>query len=105
MQLEDAEQRNLLWSVEDSADLDGDDADAEGEDDPDYTKDTNGQYVLVGKLQPVGVRTKSGQIEPLPVNEQTPEEHFSGLPEYIPKKLQEIVSLYFFFFWTYFSYV
>lgn len=81
-QLEDAEHRNLLWAVEELGD-----EDADGEDDPDYTKDAYGQCV------PVGIRNKTGQIEAIPEYGQTIEEHFSGLVEHIPKRLHEIVSL------------
>ncbi|PPQ78187.1 LOW QUALITY PROTEIN: hypothetical protein CVT25_015520 [Psilocybe cyanescens] len=79
-QLEDAEHRNLLWAVEELGD-----EDADGEDDPDYTKDAYGQCV------PVGIRNKTGQIEAIPEYGQTIEEHFSGLVEHIPKRLHEIV--------------
>lgn len=81
-QLRDAEHRNLLWAVEDLSDQD-----ADGEDDPEYMQDADEQCI------PVGIRNNNGQIEAMPVNEQTVEEHFSGLVERIPKRLHEIVSL------------
>ncbi|KDR73549.1 hypothetical protein GALMADRAFT_617548 [Galerina marginata CBS 339.88] len=88
-QLVDAEHRNHVWPVDDSAELD---ADAEGDDDDEYVKHPDGHYVKIDSISPIGVRNKSGYIEALPVDEQTVEAHFSGLCEDVPRHLHEIVA-------------
>lgn len=70
-QAKDAVDRNIVWEAEHGLAADGD-ADADGEDDPDYV---DGIFVGNGKVDdsgvdftvPVGIRMDDGEIKPLPV--------------------------------------
>lgn len=86
---DDAKARNLVWSTE--GDIDLSDADAEGEDDPDYVLRPDGTY----EYKPLGLRNENGEIEEvvLPAPEaETQEAHFAGIAERIPTRLKEINS-------------
>lgn len=92
-QLADAEERNLAWSAEDSVELG--DADAEGDEDSgqeDHVKHPDGYYIEIDAVSPIGIRNKDGIIEALPADQSTTEAQFSGVSEYVPKKLHEIVG-------------
>lgn len=86
-QSEDAKNRNLVWLAEDSIEIS--DAEAEGEDDPDYIRLADGTYKKLGTPIPIGVRNENGCIGELP--ERT-EVHFGGISENIPQRLQEVVQ-------------
>ncbi|KAJ7633058.1 HORMA domain-containing protein [Roridomyces roridus] len=83
-QAQDAETRNVVWSAD--ASVEGDDADAEGEDDPDYTRGPDGTFV------PIGVRNEAGVIGPLPVN-LLEEAHFGGSTQPVPTRLDDVNAL------------
>jgi len=91
--MEDAENRNLLWPVDDSAELC--DEDAEGEDDPDYVKGTDGQFVLADTITPIGFRTPSGQIEPLLARKTESNRRPNDVPADVPQNLHDIVRYLF----------
>lgn len=104
--MEDALNRTIVWNAED----DLGDADAEGEDDPDYTggvyKEVNDSGVEI--LIPIGVRNEDGAIEPLPAQDgqnktvtqvgrtdtmevDNEEALFGGRSEYVPRRAGELV--------------
>ncbi|THU81512.1 DNA-binding protein [Dendrothele bispora CBS 962.96] len=90
-QVEDAENRNVAWSAEP---LDPEfDADAEGDDDPEYAKSASPSFVHQ-PIVPIGVRNEDGMIEPFPpdagmdVDER--EAHFFGVSQTIPTGLKEV---------------
>ncbi|KAJ7578469.1 HORMA domain-containing protein [Mycena floridula] len=81
---QDASSRTIVWAVE------GDDADAEGDDDPEYVLQPDGSYVkIVTNIQeprqvPIGMRNEDGDIEPISASMKATqladedEFHFSG---------------------------
>ncbi|KAF9564361.1 DNA-binding protein [Agrocybe pediades] len=89
-QLEDAENRNLLWPVDDTAELC--DEDAEGEDDPDYIKGPDGQYVLIDTITPIGFRTPSGHIEAVPARDEEENVQPNNNMPPIPQNLHDVVA-------------
>ena len=99
-QREDAETRNIVWSGEDSLELD---PDAEHDDDPDYIRLPDGRYEKIDAMSPIGIRNKEGNIEAIAHNapEQSSEVQFGGFSENVPIRLQDIVCFpfgFFFFF-------
>jgi meiosis-specific protein HOP1 len=96
-QNKDADERNVVWAVEDIVELH--DIDGEGEDDPDYVRLPDGSYERAilhasgpDSLTPIGLRNEAGEIEPLPI---VPEEaHFGGVLEPIPTRLDQLVSFH-----------
>ena len=104
-QREDAETRNVVWSGENSLDLD--DLDGECEDDPDYVRLPDGRYEKIDAMSPIGIRNKDGNIEAIActVPEQPSEAQFGGFSENVPIRLQDIVSFLSFFFLFYYSYI
>lgn len=89
-QEKDADLRNLVWPAE--ADLD---MDAEGEDDPDYARQSDGSFLRVSDshiLVPVGIRNETGIIEAIP-NAKPTETVYGGGPEQVPIHLNDLVSL------------
>ncbi|KAF8809119.1 hypothetical protein BYT27DRAFT_7095073 [Phlegmacium glaucopus] len=92
-QREDAETRNIVWSGENSLELD-DLADADCDDDPDYIRLPDGRYQEINAMSPIGIRNKDGDIEAIyTVPEQSSEAQFGGFSEKVPMRLQDIVSL------------
>ena len=93
-QREDAETRNVVWSGENSLELD--DLDGECEEDPDYVRLPDGRYEKIDSMSPIGIRNKDGNIETIActVPEQASEAQFGGFSENVPIRLQDIV--YFF---------
>ncbi|GLB34722.1 putative HORMA domain containing protein [Lyophyllum shimeji] len=93
-QIEDAQERNVVWSVEEAVDLH--DLDAVGEDDPDYEHLPDGSYRKIasdekGNLVPAGVRNaETGAIEPLVGPMDIEERHFGGVSETVPTRLNEL---------------
>jgi len=108
LQTNDALSRIIVWDAEDGLG----DADAEGEDDPDYVDgvfskvNDSGVEIVV----PIGIRNKEGIIEPLPVRDgsngeltrcgsmndmdvdnTSGEALFGGLSEYVPQRAGELV--------------
>ena len=87
----DAEQRRVLWDAEDSRLAD---ADAEGEDDPEYVNDSGIVFV-----EPLGVRTDDGAIRPITAEDVDAmsamdldeDEQIFGKPDFEPKKLGQLV--------------
>ncbi|KAJ7766735.1 HORMA domain-containing protein [Mycena metata] len=79
-QAKDAESRNIVWSAD--AAVEGDDLDAEGEDDDEYTRSPDGSFV------PIGVRNEDGVIEPIPMDTQ--EAHFGGASQTVPTRLHDL---------------
>lgn len=94
-QREDAETRNVVWSGENS--LEVDDLDGECEDDPDYVRLPDGRYEKIDAMSPIGIRNKEGNIEPIAcaVLEQPSEAQFGGFSENVPIRLQDIVCFFF----------
>lgn len=118
LQLADAEARNVAWAAEDDT---GEDPDAEGEDDEEYERQPNGEYLRVRILggptcfgKPIGLRTEDRKIVPMPVGyvatssnaasaaavTAVPDDvgdiiqaHFSGLQETVPKTVGELVKV------------
>jgi len=90
-QEQDAEARNLVWNPEvDAVDLD---ADAEGEDDPDYVRQKDGSFLRVSDshtLIPIGIRNEAGVIEAIPVTEKE-EAVYGGEHEVTPMHLSDLV--------------
>lgn len=90
----DAETRNLVWPAEsDIIDLD---MDAEGEDDPDYVRQSNGSFLRVSDSHvpiPLGVRTESGVIEAIGIPKTAGEAVYGGAPESVPIHLSDLVML------------
>ncbi|KAJ2929981.1 hypothetical protein H1R20_g7105, partial [Candolleomyces eurysporus] len=88
-QQEDAHARSLVWSTEQDVDIC--DADADGEDDPDYVKTADGVFV---PYVPLGMRNKDGEIETMPVQalptETQQEAQFAGMSEQIPTRLKDM---------------
>ena len=89
----DAEARRVIWDAEDSRLTD---ADAEGEDDPDYVNDSGVELV-----EPLGVKTDDGNIRPLTAEDieaanamdvDDGEEQFFGRPDFEPERLGQLVS-------------
>jgi hypothetical protein len=91
-QEKDADTRNLVWGAEtDAFDLD---ADAEGEDDPDYVKQPDGSFLKVSDShEPVliGVRNEAGVIETIPAAKQNEEAVYGGEAEEVPMHLSDLV--------------
>jgi len=119
-QMQDAEQRSIVWGV------DGDDTysdpDAEGDDDEDYVRDANGTYKRkvdvddsgADTYAPIGLRCEDGQIVPLPKLEDVKvkknadrqhggdpmdivvgeEAYFGGVSEKVPTCVGDLVSLH-----------
>ena len=94
-QREDAETRNVVWSGENSLELD--ELDGECEDDPDYVRLPDGRYEKIDAMSPIGIRNKDGNIEPITcaVPEQPSEAQFGGFSENVPIRLQDIVCFFF----------
>ena len=92
-QIEDAENRNVIWAAEDCLELS--DADADGEDDPDYLRQPDGSYLKRDAIAPIGYRNKHGNIGPIPLQEHPGEARFEGVLENAPKYLHEIVRCHF----------
>lgn len=88
-QLEDAENRNIVWPAEDCLELS--DEDAYGEDDPDYLRQPDGRYLKKDAIAPIGYRNKEGNVDPIALQEH-PEARFEGVLENAPRYLHEIVS-------------
>lgn len=88
-QLEDAENRNVVWPAEDCIELG--DADAEGDDDPDYFRQPDGSYLEQDAIAPIGYRNKEGNVDPIALQEH-PEARFEGVLENAPRYLHEIVN-------------
>lgn len=93
-QREDAETRNVVWSGENSLELD--DLDGECEDDPDYVRLPDGRYEKIDAMSPIGIRNKDGNIEAIActVPEQPSEAQFGGFSENVPIRLQDIVCFF-----------
>ena len=93
-QREDAETRNVVWSGENSLELD--DLDAECDDDPDYVRLPDGRYEKIDAMSPIGIRSKDGNIEAIActVPEQPSEAQFGGFSENVPIRLQDIVCFF-----------
>lgn len=87
-QLEDAENRNVVWPAEDCLECD---PDAYGDDDPDYLRQPDGSYVKKDEIAPIGYRNKEGNVDPIELQEH-PEARFEGVLENAPRYLHEIVS-------------
>ena len=89
-QREDAETRNIVWSGENSLELD--DPDADCDDDPDYIRLPDGRYEKIDAMSPIGIRNKDGNIESIAytVPEQPSEAQFGGFSENVPIRLQDI---------------
>ncbi|KAF5380914.1 hypothetical protein D9615_004163 [Tricholomella constricta] len=93
-QVRDAQERMVAWSGEEAVETD--DADGEGEDDPDYEKLPDGSYRRVasdgaGNLIPSGIRNnETGNIEPLSGPMDVEEAYFGGVPEIVPTRLSEL---------------
>ncbi|KAG6837277.1 hypothetical protein H0H93_012282 [Arthromyces matolae] len=94
-QITDARARRVAWSGEEAVELD--DADGEGDDDPDYIRLPDGSYRkrtendTPGEMMPSGIRNEeTGQIEPLCGPMDIEEAHFEGVAENIPTKLDEL---------------
>ena len=102
-QREDAETRNVVWSGENS--LEVDDLDGECEDDPDYVRLPDGRYEKIDAMSPIGIRNKEGNIEPIAcaVLEQPSEAQFGGFSENVPIRLQDIVCFFFFLLKLFFT--
>ena len=105
-QREDAETRNVVWSGENSLELD--DLDAECDDDPDYVRLPDGRYEKIDAMSPIGIRSKDGNIEAIAytIPEQPSEAQFGGFSENVPIRLQDIVCFFpfemgFFFDYSY----
>ena len=89
----DAEQRRVVWDAEESRLTD---ADAEGEDDPDYANDSGVAFV-----EPLGVKTDDGTIRPVTAEDfetanamdVDENEQFFGKPDYEPERLGQLVRL------------
>ncbi|KAF8637324.1 hypothetical protein AX17_002826 [Amanita inopinata Kibby_2008] len=96
-QLHDADGRNIAWSVEEDG-IELCDVDAEGEDDPDYTKLPDGSYertapsTNLSHVAPVGIRGKEGVIEPLHMAMDADEAYFGGISDVVPTKLAELAQ-------------
>lgn len=90
-QEQDAEARNLVWNPEvDAVDID---ADAEGEDDPDYVRQEDGSLLRVSDshvLVPLGIRNEAGVIEAIPASEKE-EAVYGGELEVAPMHLSDLV--------------
>ncbi|KAG6889831.1 hypothetical protein C0995_014308 [Termitomyces sp. Mi166 len=93
-QIVDAQTRRVAWSGDEAVELD--DADGEGEDDPDYMRLPDGTYKkrvasdVPGPLVPSGIRNnETGTIEPL-CGPMDVEAHFAGVSEKVPTKLNEL---------------
>lgn len=96
-QNKDADERNVVWSVEDAVELH--DTDGECEDDPDYVQLPDGSYQKIAlqtsgpdSLTPIGLRNEAGEIEPLPFSMSTEEAHFGGVSEPTPTRLDQLVG-------------
>lgn len=89
-QQEDAHARNLVWSTEQDVDLC--DADADGEDDPDYVKTPDGSFL---PYAPLGMKNQDGEIEAVPIQsvavDTQQEAEFAGISEHIPTRLKDMV--------------
>ena len=92
-QVADAEHRNIAWSTEDDIILT--DEDAEGDDDHDYVKGPNGEYVKTD-VSLIGIRNAEGEIEPIPPIPDTEEAHFDGITEEVPTRLDLFVCHFLF---------
>jgi len=91
-QLDDAETRNIAWSTEDDIILT--DEDAEGDEDTEYFKGPNGDYVRTD-VSLIGIRNAEGEIEPIPPNHNVDEAHFDGITEEVPTRLDLFVCPFF----------
>jgi meiosis-specific protein HOP1 len=98
LQMNDADNRNVVWDAE----AEVGDEDAEGEDDDDYVRREDGsgfdfkaKVLGVGNdsripsVLPLGIRNEAGEIEPLPSGEV----EISGVPEEVPTRVGEMVSV------------
>jgi meiosis-specific protein len=94
-QREDAETRNIVWSVENNLELD--DPDGDGDDDPEYVRLPDGRYEKISAISPIGIRNKDGIIEAMAcsVPGQSSEAQFGGFSENVPIRLQDIVRFSF----------
>jgi meiosis-specific protein HOP1 len=103
-QREDAETRNVVWSGENSLELD--DLDGECEDDPDYVRLPDGRYEKIDAMSPIGIRSKDGNIKAIAytVPEQPSEAQFGGFSENVPIRLQDIVCFFFPLKWFFSDY-
>jgi len=91
-QLEDADKRNLVWSADDDAELG--DADAIGDDDPDYDPQVDSTLKKSNSIPaPLGIRVQGGIITALPNEGSVEEAQYGGVHERAPTKLQEMVRL------------
>lgn len=105
VQAEDAINRRVVWDAENG--MGDNDADAEGDDDPDYI---DGVFVGEGKMNdsgveimaPIGIRMEDGMIKPLSASDKaalmdvdgaSQEMHFEGRAEYVPPRAGELVCL------------
>ncbi|KAJ7264961.1 HORMA domain-containing protein [Mycena haematopus] len=79
-QSKDAETRNVVWPADFG--VEGDDLDAEGDDDPEYVKNADGNFV------PIGVRNEDGVIIPIPMDVE--EAHFGGVSQTVPTRLRDL---------------
>jgi len=90
-QEQDAEARNLVWNPEvDAVNID---ADAEGEDDPDYVRQEDGSLLRVSDshvLVPLGIRNEAGVVEAIPASEKE-EAVYGGELEVTPMHLSDLV--------------
>lgn len=90
-QEKDAEARNLAWNAE-TGTFDQD-ADAEGEDDPDFVRQEDGSFRRIFDshiLVPFGVRNKAGGIESIPAPERKGEAVYGGELEVVPMHLSDL---------------
>lgn len=96
VQMKDAESRNLIWNAEDG--LAGEDLDADGDDDPDYTcvkrVDDSGveffEYIPI----PIGRRNVEGEIVPMEVEpEAVSDGIYGGVEETVPVRVRDMVRV------------
>ncbi|KAF8643792.1 hypothetical protein AX16_008811 [Volvariella volvacea WC 439] len=88
-QNEDAKDRNVVWAAEDK--VQDDDADAEGDDDPDYVRREDGSYERANPqppMIPVGIRGGDGTLQP--ISKSVDEQQFEGISEVVPTNLHDM---------------
>ncbi|KAF9032149.1 hypothetical protein BDZ89DRAFT_1158622 [Hymenopellis radicata] len=96
-QKEDAGTRNVVWEADADATCD---VDADGEDESDFVRQSDGTYLLVGSHPvkevrpiPVGVRNQGGDIEPIPADMmQVDGAVYGETTQAVPTCLDEMMS-------------
>ncbi|KAF8623560.1 hypothetical protein AX15_006330 [Amanita polypyramis BW_CC] len=93
-QLNDAHDRAVAWSGEDS--VEAVDMDADGEEDPEYVRLPDGSFEKnlsnTDVITPVGVKNNDGIVEPLQMDVDRNEACFGGVAEVVPSKLAELAD-------------